>query len=88
MPFFARQKVIFPPFEPSFHNEQSIDEDGNVTIKRVVDSAPLPDAELFDLKAQIKAGVNQQDVSTRILGSAAAVSAAIESFNKEEIQTN
>lgn len=87
MPFFARQKVVFAPFEPSFHKEQNIDDDGNVTEHMVVDSAPLPDIELFDLKAQIKAGVNQQDVSTKILGSSVAVSEAIESFSKTETQT-
>lgn len=87
MPFFARQKVVFAPFEMTFHKEQSIDDDGNVTDRVVPDNEPLPDIALFDLKAQIKAGVNQHDVSTKILGSSLAVSEAIEALGKTETQT-
>lgn len=87
MPFIAQQKVEYGFFEPTFHNEQTIDDDGNVTNKRVVDYSPLPDIALFDLTAQLKAGVNQQDVSTRILGSSVAVSSAIETMSKEDTKT-
>lgn len=78
MPFFARQKITYPHYSCSFHREQVVDDDGNVTFKKVMDNADLPPTELFKLSRQIKAGVNQMDVSTKILGSGVAVADAVE----------
>lgn len=83
MPFFARQNISWPPVQFSFHREQKTDDNGNVTFSKVADNAPLPDASLFDLKHQLKAGVTPQQVSTKILGDGFAVSQAIESLNKQ-----
>lgn len=83
MPFFARQKTDWPPVQHSFHREQTIDDDGNVTFKKVSDNSVLPDVALFDLKHQLKAGVSVQQVSTKILGDGVAVAQAIETFNKQ-----
>lgn len=83
MPFFARQKIIYPPFQFSSHREPVIDDDGNVNYKQVNDNSPLPNKELFDLAHQLKSGVPVRQVSTKILGSDNAVSDCIAHFNQQ-----
>lgn len=78
MPFFARQKITWPPMQFSFHREQKIDDEGFTTFEKVPDNAPLPPVELFDLERQTKAGVTQQQVNTKILGSGVAIADAVE----------
>lgn len=89
MPFFARQKTIWPLPLVMKHREESITDEGFVVEHKVPDNHPLPDIALFDLERQIKAGVNQQQVSTKILGSQYAVADIVDAFstlatNKDE----
>lgn len=44
------------------------DENGNAIVTTVPCNKKLPDAENFEIQNQIKAGVNLQEVSTKIIG--------------------
>lgn len=52
--------------------EYMTNEDGGVEEKEVRSNSPLPDAELFDLEANIKVKVNLEEQNTKIIGSSSS----------------
>lgn len=70
MSFRCRQKIKLAPSGSVYETEQVTLESGQI-IDRVTDTTKevLPKPELFDLKAQLKAGVNLEEVNSRILSS-------------------
>lgn len=52
--------------------EYMTNDDGSVKEKEVKSNSPLPDADLFDLEANIKAKVNLEEQNTKIVGSSSA----------------
>lgn len=68
MSFRCRQKLYVPPSCGVFSIEQTTLENGDM-VSSLVDEGKkkLPDAELFDLKDQLKAGVNLEEVSSKVI---------------------
>lgn len=93
MPFRERQKFKLHCSTPVVDLEESTLETGAIVKKSVnVCCKVMPDPALFDLEDNIKAKVNMQEVSSKILGTESIDGAAFvdkltqqEQTNKEEV---
>lgn len=56
--------------------------DGTIEIMQRPCNQKLPDAKMFDLPAQLKAGVNLQEVNTKILGSGVSTEELVGAVNQ------
>lgn len=67
---FPSMKTCHASSFGSLAREVSVEKpDGTVEIMTRPCNAKLPDAKMFDISAQLKAGVQLQEVNTQILGS-------------------
>lgn len=68
MSFRCRQKLSIPHCSPVCVLEQTALENGDMVSKTVnLNDEVLPEAELFDLEAQLKAGINLEEVSSKVI---------------------
>lgn len=65
--FPLKQKFHSVSFAPVYDEVEERTDDGTVIMVRKIDQKPLPSPHLFDLEKQIEAGVNLQQVNTKIL---------------------
>lgn len=66
--FKRHQKFVSAGFAPIFEEVETRMEDGDVvTTTRNINSVKLPKPELFDFERMLKAGVDLQQVNTKIL---------------------
>lgn len=68
MSFRCRQKLLVPPSGVVLSVELSTLEDGSM-VNSAVDQGKkvLPEAELFDINDQLKAGINLEEVSSKVI---------------------
>lgn len=67
MSFRARQKYVSAQFKPVTEYEEKYLESGELVSQPINQSEKvLPDPELFDLKNQIDAGVDMEEVNSKV----------------------
>lgn len=68
MPFRCRQYIRLSHCTPVIAHEQTTLESGEVVTKpNDLGQEKLPDAELFDLKNQLNAGIDLEEVNSKVL---------------------
>lgn len=65
--FRRRQKLSMALSHEVFMTEQVTNADGAIESRLVSAASSLPDAAMFDLKAQLDAGIDQEEVKSTVL---------------------
>lgn len=89
MSFRQRQKLRFAPFCRVVELREKTLETGEVTHENEdLSRSKLPDPELFDLKNQLKAGVNLEEVNSKVMTGSRISGDAVAKITGLELQTN
>lgn len=67
MSFRCRQKINLCPSLETFTREETTLENGECVNSLVSSAKEMPDPEMFRLKNQISAGVNMEEVNSKVL---------------------
>ena len=84
MSFRCRQKIRLCPSVETFTKEEKTLETGECLSSLVSSAKDMPDPELFRLKNQLAAGINLEEVDSKILSPKVIAASKIFTTKKED----
>lgn len=86
MSFRCRQKLNLSPSSEMFSREEKTLETGECVSSLVSSVKEMPDPEMFRLKNQLAAGVNLEEVNSKVLSAKSVDLSKVFTTTKEEVK--